>query len=50
MLKRKLKDIYFWLWTQLRVIRLFFVVMDVPEDAKTPEQMLEEVKKRSKSA
>lgn len=45
-----LVSIYLRLWTQIRLIRLHFVVMEVPEDAKTPEQMLEEIKKRLESA
>lgn len=47
---RLLAGIYLWFWTRIRLLRLRFVVMEVPEDAKTPEQMLEEIKKRLESA
>ncbi|MBR9947718.1 hypothetical protein KE530_14975 [Clostridiaceae bacterium Marseille-Q4145] len=33
-------------WTRLRLARLQSVEMDIPDDAKTPEQMLEEIKKK----
>lgn len=32
--------------TRLRLVRLQFVQMEIPEDAKTPEQMLDEIKKK----
>lgn len=32
--------------TRLRLARLQSVQMEIPEDAKTPEQMLEEIKKK----
>ena len=44
-MKKLLVNIYLWFWTRIRLIRLRFVAMEVPEDAKTPEQMLEEIKK-----
>ena len=33
-------------WTRLRLARLQSVEMDIPDDANTPEQMLEEIKKK----
>jgi hypothetical protein len=33
----------------MRLIRLLFVKMEVPEDARTPEQMCEEIRKRAGS-
>ena len=47
-MKRFFRKCYIELRIQLRILRLYFVRMQIPDDAKTPEQMLEEIKKRSK--
>ena len=46
-MKRFFRKCYIELRIQLRILRLYFVRMQIPDDAKTPEQMLEEIKKRS---
>ncbi len=45
--KRK-KAVLFWIRIRLRLLCLRFVRLKRPPDAKTPEEMLEEMKKRSK--
>lgn len=47
-MRKLLKKIYVEFRVQLRIIRLYFVRVPEPEDAKSPEQMLEEIKKASK--
>lgn len=42
------KAVLFWIRIRLRLLRLRFVRLKRPPDAKTPEEMLEEMKKRSK--
>lgn len=49
MYMRKLwKKLYVELRVQLRILRLYFVRVPEPEDAKSPEQMLKEIKEASK--
>ena len=45
--KRK-KAVLFWIRIRLRLLRLRFVRLKRPPDAKTPDEMLEEMQKRSK--
>jgi hypothetical protein len=47
-IKNQFENIGLWLWVRVRLVRLLFVKMEVPEDARTPEQMCEEMRKRSK--
>lgn len=47
-MKRKLKRIYVKLRIQLRILRLNFMFLPEPEDAMSPEEMLAEIKRRSK--
>lgn len=44
---KKSRRLYIRLWVLLRLLRLRFVRVERPADAKTPEQMLEEIRKRS---
>lgn len=45
-MRKKLKKMYLRFRLELHMLRLHFVRMPEPEDAKTPEQMLEEIEKR----
>lgn len=45
-MRKKIRKIYLRLRIELHILRLHFVRMPEPEDAKTPEQMLEEIKRR----
>lgn len=45
---KRLRKWYIGLRIQLRILRLHFVYIRKPEDAKTPEEMLEAIKKGSK--
>lgn len=47
-IKRKLREIYTGLRIQIRVIRLHFMHVPEPADAKTAEQMAKEIKEASK--
>lgn len=48
-MKRFLRNCYIEFRIQLRILRLYCMRMKVPDDAKTPEQMLAEIKKRSQA-
>lgn len=45
---KRSRKIAIWLRIQLRLIRLFFLRVEEPEDARTQEEMLEEIKRRLK--
>ncbi|WP_162608322.1 hypothetical protein [Lachnoclostridium sp. An196] len=47
-MKHRWKGIYFEMRIRLRLLRLKFVRVRRPPDAKSPEEMLEEIKKKSK--
>ncbi len=47
---RKIRKLYIWMRIRLRLVRLFFVRLEAPEDARTPQEMLEEIKKRGKDS
>lgn len=47
-MRRKWKKIYIGFRIRLRLLRLKFLYVPKPEDAKSPEEMLREIKKRSK--
>lgn len=44
-MKEKWKEIYIGLRIQLRLLRLRFLIIRKPDDAKSPEEMLEAIKK-----
>ena len=46
-MEKMIKWIYARIWVMLRLLRLHFVRMPVPEDAKTQEQMLKEIREKS---
>ena len=46
-MKKIMKQIYARMWLAWRLLRLRFVRMPVPEDAKTQEQMLKEMREKS---
>ena len=46
-MEKMIKWIYARIWVMLRLLRLRFVRMPVPEDAKTQEQMLKEIREKS---
>ncbi len=48
MMKKRLEEIRWEIWYRLRMFRLSFLHMDKPEDAKSPEQMLREIKEKLK--
>lgn len=45
-MKTKIRKMWMWIRIQLRIIRLLFLRVDKPADAKTPEEMLEAIKKK----
>ena len=45
-MKKKIRKMWMWIRIQLRIIRLLFLRVDKPADAKTPEEMLEAIKKK----
>lgn len=47
-MKRKIRKLYIWMRIRLRLVRLFFVRLEAPEDARTPQEMLKEIKRRRK--
>lgn len=47
-MRRMMRRLYIRLRIQIRLIRLHFLVMPEPEDAKSSEQMLAEIKKALK--
>lgn len=47
-MKHRWERIYFGMRIRLRLLRLKFVRVRRPPDAKSPEEMLEEIKKKSK--
>lgn len=44
-MRRIIKKLYFNFRIRLRLLRLHFMRLDEPEDAKDPEEMLREIKK-----
>lgn len=46
-MKKIIKRMYLGFRVQLRIIRLRLLLLKEPEDAKSPEEMLNEIKKRS---
>ncbi|MCD8363996.1 MAG: hypothetical protein LUC98_13765 [Lachnospiraceae bacterium] len=46
-MRKGIRRILFGLHDQLLLIRLRFVKVEKPEGARSPEQMLEEIKKKS---
>jgi len=47
-MKERLERIYLRFRVQMRIIRLKLMYLREPEDALKPEEMLEEIKKKSK--
>lgn len=47
-MKKIFRKIYIWFRIQMRILRLLFLRVQKPADAKTPEEMLEEIKKKLK--
>ena len=48
MIKKRLRKIYIWFRFQLRLLRLLFLRVEVPEDAMTSEEMLKAIKEKLK--
>ena len=48
MIKKRLRKIYIWFRIQLRLLRLLFLRVEVPEDAVTSEEMLKAIKEKLK--
>lgn len=47
-MRKKIKRMYLEFRVWLRIIRLRMMLLKEPEDARDPEEMLEEIKRRSK--
>lgn len=47
-MKKRLRKIYIWFRVELRLLRLLFLRVEVPEDAMTSEEMLRAIKEKSK--
>lgn len=47
-MKKRLERIYLGFRIKLRIIRLHLMYLKEPEDAKDPEEMLKEIKKKLK--
>lgn len=47
-MKRKLRRMYLGFRIKCRILRLHLMYLPEPEDAMTPEEMLAEIKRRSK--
>ncbi|MCI9658384.1 MAG: hypothetical protein HFI14_07205 [Lachnospiraceae bacterium] len=47
-MRKLFRRCYLWFWVRIRLIRLFFLHVEVPDDAMTQEEMLREIKRKSK--
>lgn len=45
-MRKKIRKISIWIRIHLRLFRLLFLRVKKPADAKTPEEMLEAIKKK----
>lgn len=45
-MRKKIRKISIWIRIHLRLFRLLFLCVKKPADAKTPEEMLEAIKKK----
>ncbi len=45
-MKKRIRRLSIWIRIQLRLFRLLFLRIKKPADAKTPEEMLEAIKKK----
>ncbi len=48
-MSKKIRKIFIWVRIWLRLFRLLFLRVEKPPDAKSPEEMLEAIKKRNES-
>lgn len=48
-MKKNIRKISIWIRIHLRLFRLLFLRVKKPADAKTPEEMLEDIKKKMDS-